>query len=211
MSERKYTAAGFSKPLEGADGLLYHGMKKVDDLSQIGRGSKQFRDLVRAAKLVARYEEHFKKLEENKTALTAIDYKRYLQKYEAALDALDEKADLYFERKMKQQTVKEPGKLKGKNDYEQDRLDYARNAQAFAQDARDKFKKAFTVPKDLEMTESEKADYRAIKEQENLDDRRDAMRLLEEFHKQHGMKSPQEMKKEQPTQKQNNNGPVAGI
>ena len=208
-SERKYTAKGLAEPLKGADGLLYHGSKKVDDLSQIGRGSKQFRDLVKASKLVAAYEDHFKKLEERGTALTAIDYRRTLQKYEAALNDLDEKADLYFDRKMKQKKVNSAELLKGKDDYEQDRIDYAKNVQAFAQDAKLKFKKAFIVPKDIEMTEDEKADYRAIKEQQSLDDRREAMKALEEFHKQHGMKSPQEMKKEQ--QEKKNGGPVNSL
>ena len=207
-SDTKYSASPLTGTLTGASNLV--GVKvrggkekfKVDDLTKGDRTSKQFDEMVKASKYVYRLQKHLQKLEESGTPLTAADYKHYIQLLDRSVTGLSEKTDAYLQNKMSQRGAGSLKDLRGKNSYEQDRIDYAKKASAFADEARKDIASKFTVPTSIEMTEVEKADYRAMKEQQEIDDRRAAMKALEELHRNRHMRTPQEMKQEQAEKRQ---------
>ena len=193
-SEQKYNSEGINKPLSGAFKLDKTPDFNVDDLTVNNNGSTQFAEMVAAAKLCHRLEKEYKKLSEEKKALTAIDHNRYMIRMKKAIEDLNAKTDAYIDRKMGQRKPKDYESLKGKNEYERKRIDYAKRTRKWGVKAMEKFNGTGFKELDLDnMSEIDKADYRSIKEKDGLDERRAALDALKQLHRELGLASPEKM------------------
>ena len=186
-TEQRYNSAGFEKPLRGSSKLVKLGEFDVDDLTVNNNGSKQFDEMVKAAKLVNIIEKEYKRLGEAKKNLTAIDYSHYVTRMKQAVKDLQDKKDAYVARKMGQRKAKSLATLDGKNEYERKRINYARKVDAWADKAMESINKNFKELDLDKLSEIDKADYTSIKEKESLDDRRAAMEALKKFHAENGL------------------------
>jgi len=88
---------------------------------------------------------------------------------------------------MGQRKAKSVESLTGRNEYERKRINYAKKVGAFADSALEKIAKDFTEPDLEKLSEADKADYRAIKEKEGLDERRAAMEAVKKLHAEKGL------------------------
>ena len=186
-TDQKYSSAGFEKPLRGSSKLVKLGEFDVDDLTKNNNGSKQFDEMVKAAKLVNIIEKEYKRLGEAKKNLTAIDYSHYVTRMKQAVKDLQDKKDAYVARKMGQRKAKSLATLDGKNEYERKRINYARKVDAWADKAMESINKNFKELDLDKLSEIDKADYTSIKEKESLDDRRAALEALKKFHAENGL------------------------
>ena len=186
-TDQKYSSAGFEKPLRGSSKLVKLGDFNVDDLTVKNNGSKQFDEMVKAAKLVHAIEKEYKKLGEANKPLTAVDYSHYVTRMKRAVKDLQDKKDAYLARKMGQRKAKSVETLVGKNEYERKRIDYAKKVDTWAEKAMVSINKNFKELDLDKLSEIEKADYTSIKEKESLEDRRAAMEALKKFHAEKGL------------------------
>ena len=105
---------------------------------------------------------------------------------------------------MGQRKAKTLDDLVGRNEYERKRIAHAKKIRSWTQKSLEKFRDLGFKELDIDsLSATDKADYRAAKEKEGLDDRRAAMEALKKLHKDLGMKSPEAMKAEQEQARQN--------
>lgn len=187
-----------SEPLTGISNLVkfpaydnkFGGKKNVDELTSGNRTSKQFTELVKEVKALEKLQKHFGKLNAAGLPLTGQEYRQYYEKVQASLASIEEKKQLYMQNKMRQRKVTEEKDLRGKNDYEQHRINYVKSVGTYVNRAKYRFGKL--TPPDKLLTNEEEV--RAQAEQRDLEERRAAKAALEQLHKEKGLASPEQVK-----------------
>ena len=169
---------------------LYGDKTDVDQLTQGKNGSKEFSEMVKSAKELAALQNYFHKLSKAGVTLTGQEYRQYHEKVRSALEKLDEKHDKYARRKIKEKKVQKEADLRGKNDYEQRRINYSKSLGSYLDRAKKQFEK-LPVPEKLLKDGDE---VRAQAEMRDLEERRAAMSALRKLHEEKGLASPEEMR-----------------
>ena len=181
---------GISALVTFRDETKYGGAKKLDDLTEGSRTSKQFDNMAAAAKELAALQKTLRHARDSGVQMTAQEYRHYYERLQEAVRRGEETQQLYMERKMKQRKAKDENSLRGKNDYEQRRIDYAKNMG----------KSLEQVKKQLQEIEAPEAflkgredDVRVQAEQRDLDERKAAMEAVRKLHEEKGLASPEEL------------------
>ena len=186
---RGFGGGALASSLSGASRLVADPEKKfkVGDLTSRFRGSPQFDELVAAAKKVAALEKDLK--DRPNMGLGAYNLRR--REVEQAVRELKEKNQAYQAKKLKEKGVNSMDELRGKNDFERDRIAYSRKVEEFVD--------AYRSPKehtekDLDaMTEQDKMEFIIAGEMERMQDAQDAYKMLQEINKKHGLPAPEKM------------------
>ena len=110
---------------------LYNGNKtvaSVDDLTNSSHGgSEQFANMVKNMKELNKYNEGAYRKDREDQILTTQQY----MKTQHLWSELDSSADIYLAKKMREKGVKDLKDLVGKNEYERDRIEYAKRVKAY--------------------------------------------------------------------------------
>ena len=189
---------GFTAVASGASGLVtfkhnaerYNGKTNVDQLTEGSNGSKQFSNMVEAVKEFEQLKKHLDKLKNSGMPVSGQKYRQYYKQLEAALKNMDDTQGLYMQRKLKEKKLTDPAKLKGKNEYEQRRIKYAKDVGSYVSKAKKKFAKL----QDPEEIMKDKEELRALEETESLDERKAAMEALRKLHEEKGLASPEKLR-----------------
>ena len=181
---------GISNLVSIRDREKFGGRQHVDELTEGKRTSKQFTALVKEVKALEAMQKYFHKINASGLPLTGQEYRQYYEKVQASLDSIEEKKRLYMANKMRQRKVTEEKDLRGKNDYEQRRIDYVKNVGKYVNKAKFRFGK-LTPPDELLKDQDE---VRAQAEQRDLEERRAAKEALEKLHREKGLASPEQVK-----------------
>ena len=189
LSENYYKAKDLKKATKGSDALVKKGEFDVDKLTDGNRGTQQFADMVTASKKLNELNKEFSRLIKKGEQLTALDYEKYYRRLSDAVEELDSTSDIYLSKKMRERKAANLGALRGKNQYEQKRIDYAKQAAAFAKESLNTLAGLVKPPKEL--SEQEKKDYRTITERRELEDRRAALEALKKLHAEKGLEDPE--------------------
>ena len=211
-TRRRMTPANLKRAVRGADRLVNDkekvgGVEKewnVDSLtSSASRSSREFDRLVAAAKAAAELEKQFKERYNSekdpnvdKKLLSAEQYVQDQKRMEESLKELQEAKDAYFARKMGQRKAASLEELRGKNTYEQNRIDFAKKVDRFLND-----KTRAKARQEANALVKDENAVRTMREKESLDDRAAAMEALRKLHKDAGMASPEEVHKMSPEER----------
>ena len=183
-------ASGAANLINLNDANRFGDKKNVDQLTSGTNGSKQFADMVKAAKEFQKLKQTLDNLEKNGAPLSGQKYRTYYKKMQGALEDLDKKEALYMQRKLEEKKLTDPAKLKGKNDYEKRRIAYSKMVRAYVNKAKKKFEKL----QDPEEILKDKDEVRTQEEMESLDERKAAMEALRKLHKEKGLASPEQLR-----------------
>jgi len=201
-SESRYSAEELADPLKNADRIVRRGNFNVDDLTVKNNGTQKFADIVSTAKELNEMRKELQGMKERGVVLPAEEYKKYYERMKEKIDLLETRADTYLQGKIRQRKAHSLRDLRGKNEYEQKRINYAKDASAYAQEFKEAMKLA-VKPAD-EQSEIDKADAHRVREQADLDERRAAMEALKKLHQEKNMASPEQIKKAQLAEKAGN-------
>ena len=183
-------ASGASNLIKLRDANRFGDKTDVDQLTSGSNGSRKFADMVKAAKEFEKLKQTLDSLVKSGAPVSGQKYRMYYKKMQGALENLDEKEALYMQRKLKEKKLTDPGKLQGKNDYEQRRIAYSKMVRAYVNKAKKKFDKI----QDPDEILKDKAEVRAQEEMESLDDRKAAIEALRRLHEQKGLASPEKLR-----------------
>lgn len=170
----------------------------VDQLTQGKRTSAQFTEMVKEVKKLHRLQQYLEKRFTENIPLNGQEYRKYYERVQAAMDRVAEKQDLYLARKRAQRG----DALKGKNDYEQYRINYAKSVGNFVDRARHKFG-GLPAPDELL---ADREEVRAHERQLELDERQAAMKALREIHEKANLPSPEKLREQRMAQSSLKNG-----
>ena len=186
---RGFTGGNLVSAIAGASRLVEDKERKfrIDDLTNRRRGSSpQFDEMVKAAKKIAEME---RELIASPIAPTIYNQRR--QEIDDAIEELGKKNEAYLEKKMGDRGVHSLDDLRGKNPYEQARIDHAMKIREFVN--------AYEKPRPLlqqdleQMNEQDAREFRIASELGEMQDKQQAFRLLSEFHKAHNMPAPEKL------------------
>jgi|GEM_PF-1689674 len=198
-SENRYTVSNIEGFILDSASIMAFKQKSIDELtkkkalSSEVNGSTEFSDMVEAVKNIARAKQELQKRAEKGDLLTPLDYLRHLESVNVLVKDLDGKAQIYLNKKMGEKKVTTLSALHGKNAYERDRIDYAKNVSAWAKESLRSIKEE--AGETFEMDEVKQADYRSMREQQDLDDARAANEALKKLHEELGLADPAKLKK----------------
>lgn len=200
---RRFTVGGLSD-LGDKVGLLLRDEKtgfKAEDLSGIRGSSPEFKDMVEAARMVDHTGEFLQQNDPETTGrnLMMLDdpkAQKSVKVYNSVFMNLREKTSEYLGKKMKERHAVSLDALKGKNDYEQARIDYAKKLLAVTDE--------YLEIRDKPLTEEERTERSRLTEFRSFAERDDYKRRYEKgeapavnadaFHKN----PAQEAEKQQP-------------
>lgn len=185
---RGFSGGSLARSLSGASRLVADPEKKfkVGDLTSRFRGSPQFDELVAAAKKVAALEKDL----QDRPDMVMGAYNLRRREIEAAVRELKEKNQAYQAKKLSEKGVESMDELRGKNDFERDRIAYSRKVEEFVN--------AFRAPREMKendldaMTEQDRMEFHVADELERMQDAQDAYKMLQEIHKKHGLPAPEQ-------------------
>ena len=137
-TDRRFTMGGVQDAGDRVSRLIHDKDDgfKVGKLTNIRGSSKEFREMVAAAKAVVAQQKQLKEqgmLQERQLAGEASG-KSALARLDAAYNTLKTKINAYYTRKMGQAHVADPEQLTGKNEYEANRIKYAKNLMSAVKD-----------------------------------------------------------------------------
>lgn len=137
-TDRRFTMGGVQDAGDRVSRLIHDKDDgfKVGKLTNIRGSSKEFREMVAAAKAVVAQQKQLKEqgmLQERQLAEEASG-KSALARLDAAYNTLKTKINAYYTRKMDQANVADPEHLTGKNEYEANRIKYAKNLMSAVKD-----------------------------------------------------------------------------
>ena len=181
---------GISNLVNIRDREKFGDRQHVDELTEGKRTSRQFTALVKEVKALEAMQKYFHKINASGLPLTGQEYRQYYEKVQASLNSIEEKKRLYMENKMRQRKVTEEKDLRGKNDYEQRRIDYVKNVGKYVNKA--KFRFGNLTPPDELLKDQEEV--RAQAEQRDLDDRKAAKKALDELLASKGLGSAEALR-----------------
>ena len=137
-TSRRYTAAGIGESLRGMGRLIENRATGfvVSGLSKFLRSSGQFRTMVSSVKAARKLSEQVKKEVGENGAPDREDpkVKAQLEKADKAMEAVRKATDAYLAKKMKERNAASLDQLRGKNAYEQRRIDYAKKVLSSVKD-----------------------------------------------------------------------------
>ena len=130
-TDRKFIIGGLVDITENVGRLLDNKETgfKISDIDKAGRRSGEFTNIIEAAKTVEQLPANLKKnkmlkekqfINDNASAAT-------VERMDLAFQHLKEEVLKYLRKKTRQRGLDEKGNIKGKNEYEQKRIDYAKN------------------------------------------------------------------------------------
>ena len=161
--------------------------KTIDELTHRNNGSPQFAEMVSAVKHLAALQKHFNQLKEAGKELTLQEYKQYHSQLKGALKDVSETQEAYLNFKMGEKKVEELDQLRGKNEYEQNRIRFAKNVRQFVN-------RAVKNANKLENPDSfaiDPAEIRAQEMRRDLEEQEKAMEELRKIHEAHGLAAPE--------------------
>lgn len=127
---RMFTAGGISESLKGMSRMIRNEVTGfvVSGLSKFMRSSDKFRKMVAAVKTADKLSAELKKEIGENGGLDRDDPKvsEQLKKADKAMEEVRKATKEYLEKKMKEKKVNSLDQLRGKNAYEQKRIDYAK-------------------------------------------------------------------------------------
>ena len=184
---RGFTGGNLRAAIAGAARLAENKEENfhIDGLtSSRFRSSPQFDQMAEAAKKMAQIEKDLLAAPIPPTA-----YNLRLREIDATMETLRTSNDAYLAKKMAERKAASLEELRGKNDYEQARIEHAKKIKEFV----DAYKKppALTGEDLAKMNEQDKAEFHIASQQSEMHDLQEAYRLLAEFHKQHGKPDPE--------------------
>ena len=160
----------------------------IDGLTSGLRGSSpQFDAMAKAAKQVAALEQELMK----GPIPPPTRYNQRRREIDGE-DMLRQTSDAYLQKKMAERGAAGLEDLRGKNDDEQARIDHALRIHSFCE----AYQPAPVLTgKDVEkFSEADSQEFRSAAKVEEMQDLDEAYRLLAEFHKKHGMDTPEREK-----------------
>lgn len=189
-----YTGQGLLHSIRGADKLVRDGEFKIDDLTNKYHGSSpQFDNMVQALKKLADLEKKLdaelkRRQEQGHVHFSAAEYERLRRPITEARAELDETADLYLNKKMRERHANSPEQLRGKNPYEQARIDHAKKILEYT--------RTHEIPqpipeKVLTAREGEGLEIKLGNELSAEEEAKIALRMLREIHEKHGLEAPE--------------------
>ena len=169
-TERKYTAAGMADAADRVGRLLLNDETgfRVKNLTGLRGSSQSFKDMVAAAQAVSNLPLHLQRQGKlDPTVLLRDERAKATEaEFDEAFDALRAAASLYLGGKMEQRGADSLESLRGKNSYEQARIDYAKELLA----ASNSYNKLREGPQ----TEAEKAEEQSLADRRAMEERRAA-------------------------------------
>ena len=175
---RGFTGGYLRAALAGAGKLAEDKEKKfkIDDLTTVLRGSSpEFDKMAAAAKKAAEMERELRA-----TPIAPTTYNQRRREIDEAVEELGRTSDAYLEKKMRERKAKSLEELRGKNDYEQARIDHAKRIREFA--------RAYEKPVPLRgedvtaMTKQDLEEGRIASELGEMQDKQQAMKLVAELY-----------------------------
>ena len=175
---RGFTGGYLRAALAGAGKLAEDKEKKfkIDDLTTGLRGSSpEFDKMAAAAKKAAEMERELRA-----TPIAPTTYNQRRREIDEAVEELGRTSDAYLEKKMRERKAKSLEELRGKNDYEQARIDHAKRIREFAL--------AYEKPVPLRgedvtaMTKQDLEEGRIASELGEMQDKQQAMKLVAELY-----------------------------
>ncbi|MCR4837468.1 MAG: hypothetical protein K5897_00870 [Eubacterium sp.] len=130
-TDRKYTVGGMVDLSEKAKRMLTDRETNFDvpKINSFGRRSNEFTELLDAVRSVSNIPEFLRQsnlLDEEKF-ISDPNAGEALMVFDEAFNTLNEKVRTYLRKKTGERGLDETGKIKGKNDYEKKRIEYAKN------------------------------------------------------------------------------------
>ena len=130
-TDRKYTVGGMVDLSEKAKRMLTDRETNFDvsKINSFGRRSNEFTELLDAVRSVSNIPEFLRQsnlLDEEKF-ISDPNAGEVLMVFDEAFNTLNEKVRTYLRKKTGERGLDETGKIKGKNDYEKKRIEYAKN------------------------------------------------------------------------------------
>jgi len=130
-TDRKYTVGGMVDLSERANRMLTDKETNFDvsKINTFGRRSNEFTELLDAVRNVSNIPGFLKQsnqLDEEKF-ISDLNEGEALMVFDEAFHNLKDKVNTYLRKKTGERGLDETGKIKGKNDYEKKRIEYAKN------------------------------------------------------------------------------------
>ena len=167
------------------------GAKNVDELTHGKNGSQQFADMVKAVKYLDSLHKYFKEtLGGGKAAVNMQEYKRYYTQLKGAFQELKDTQEAYLNFKMGEKKVTDLKDLVGKNEYERNRIKFAKSVRQFVNHCEKKVNKL----EDPDSFAIDPEEVRAQAERQELEERKAAMEALKQLHKKEGLAAPEKIK-----------------
>lgn len=195
--EQVYSGRGLLRSVRGASKLVEDGEFRIDSLTDSLHGSSpEFNNMADAAKKLARLEQELAREIQRRRELghdhfSAVEYMRFRQPIAEAKEKLAKTTDLYLNKKMRERRATNLDELRGKNPYEQARIDHAMKLRAYGETHT--VSPAVPLEKQGE-SEGEALEIRVGSELSAEEEARAAQKLLRELHEKHGLAAPEEMK-----------------
>ena len=141
-ADRKYTVGGLVDLSESAKRMLTDREADFDvsKINSFGRRSNEFTELLDAVRNVSNIPEFLRRsnqLNEEKY-ISELHAGETLMVFDEAFNALNEKVRTYLRKKTRERGLDETGKIKGKNDYEKKRIEYAKNVLSLVKEYTDR-------------------------------------------------------------------------
>ena len=129
-TDRRYVAGGIADSMQSMSRAVANSVTgfKVGNLSSFLRSSDQFRSMVKAVKSAKATADRIRKeIVGDRERLDRADprVKEQLDKANLAMQKVRQSAEIYLQKKMREKGVNSIDSLRGKNPYEQKRIDYA--------------------------------------------------------------------------------------
>ena len=168
------------------------GAKNIDELTHGKNGSQKFADMVKAVKYLDSLHKYFKEtLGNGKNAVNLQEYKRYYTQLKGAYQELADTQEAYLNFKMGEKKVTELKDLVGKNDYERNRIKFAKSVRQYVNHCKKKIDKL----EDPESFAVDPEEVRAQAARQELEERKAAMEALKKLHEKEGLAAPETIKK----------------
>ena len=137
-TERKYTIGGLVDLSEKVGKMIYDEETgfNVEDLDSYGRRSEEFNEVMRSVILVKQVPDYLRDNNLLKEDLFISEPAAHDAKlcFDNQFTQLNQALNRYLAKKRNQRGTDEKGKIKGKNDYEQKRIDYAMKLKAMVRE-----------------------------------------------------------------------------
>ena len=167
------------------------GAKNIDELTHGKNGSQKFADMVKAVKYLNSLHKYFKEtIGDGKNAVSLQEYKRYYTQLKGAYQELADTQEAYLNFKMGEKKVTDLKDLVGKNEYERNRIKFAKSVRQYVNHC----KKRVDKLEDPESFAIDPEEVRAQAERQELEERKAAMEALKQLHKKEGLAAPEKIK-----------------
>ena len=162
-TDRKYTLGGMVDLSESAKRMLTDREADFDvsKINSFGRRSNEFTELLDAVRNVSNVPGFLKqsnRLDEEKF-ISELNVGETLMVFDEAFNTLNEKVRNYLRKKTGERGLDETGNIKGKNDYEKKRIEYAKNVLSLV--------KEYTARRNGPVKRAEKLEEQALKTRRN--------------------------------------------